>query len=189
MSNSILLLHASAREKSVSRMLADELAAGLGGEVTLRDLRSGVPHIEETFATRRGEEPSPPELALSDELIAELEAHDTLIIATPIYNFTVPSALKAWIDQIARPRRTFRYSEAGPEGLLTGKKAYVVISTGGTPVDSDADFGTPYLRFALGFVGIDDVTVLAADSLGDDADKKLDDVRAQIADLTGKAAA
>jgi len=101
-------------------------------------------------------------LAHSDELIAELEAADTIVIGVPVYNFAIPAALKAWVDQIARARRTFRYTETGPEGLLKGKKAYLVVASGGVPVGSDYDFATGYLRHVLGFVGITDVTVIEA---------------------------
>jgi FMN-dependent NADH-azoreductase len=102
-------------------------------------------------------------LASSDELIAELEAANTIVIGVPVYNFAIPAALKAWVDLIARARRTFRYTEAGPEGLLTDKKAYLVVASGGVPVGSDYDFATGYLRHVLGFVGITDVTIIAAD--------------------------
>jgi FMN-dependent NADH-azoreductase len=95
-------------------------------------------------------------------LIAELEAADTIVIGVPLYNFGIPAALKAWIDLIARARRTFRYTEAGPEGLLKDKKAYLVVASGGVPVGSDYDFATGYLRHVLGFVGITDVTVIDA---------------------------
>ena len=81
----------------------------------------------------------------------------------PVYNFAIPASLKAWVDLIARARRTFRYTEAGPEGLLKGKKAYLVVASGGVPVGSDYDFATGYLRHVLGFVGITDVTIIAAD--------------------------
>ena len=77
-----------------------------------------------------------------------------------MYNFSIPSSLKAWIDQVARARETFRYSEAGPEGLLKGKTAWLVMASGGARLDSEADFATPYLRFILGFLGITDVRVI-----------------------------
>ncbi|XWN33530.1 MAG: NAD(P)H-dependent oxidoreductase [Devosia sp.] len=104
-------------------------------------------------------------LAASDALVDELLAADVVVIGAPIYNFGVPAVLKAWIDQVARARKTFRYTEDGPEGLLTGKKAYVVVTSGGTEADGAIDFATPYLRHVLGFVGITDVTVIKADRL------------------------
>jgi len=102
-------------------------------------------------------------LAGSDALVAEVMAADVWVIATPIYNFGVPASLKAWIDQIARARLTFRYTDQGPEGLLSGKKVYILTATGGTEVGSAIDFATPWLRFVLNFLGITDVEVIAAD--------------------------
>ena len=86
-----------------------------------------------------------------------------LVIGLPLYNFGVPASLKAWVDLVARARVPFRYTETGSEGLLRGKKAYVVVASGGVPVDSPVDFATPYLRHALAFLGITDVEVVAAD--------------------------
>ncbi|MDJ0919783.1 MAG: NAD(P)H-dependent oxidoreductase [Henriciella sp.] len=119
-------------------------------------------------------------LSGSDELIAELEAADTLVFGVPVYNFGVPSTFKAWIDQISRARKTFKYTESGPIGLLEGKRAYVVIASGGTPSGSDIDFATPYVLHALGFVGITDVEVIAADQLMADSEEKLSAVKARI---------
>ena len=116
-------------------------------------------------------------------MIAELEAADAIVIGMPIYNFAPPAALKAWADQVAVPGRTFSYSADGPKGLLEGKKAYVVVTSGGTQVDSPIDFATPWLRFFLGFIGITDVTVIAADRLGADAEAKLAEAQEQIAAL------
>jgi FMN-dependent NADH-azoreductase len=104
-------------------------------------------------------------LALSDTLIEELEAADTIVIGMPIYNFGMPAALKAWIDLMARPKVTFAYTESGPVGLLNDKRAIVAVASGGVPVDSPADFATPHLRQVLRFVGIDDITVHAAKDL------------------------
>jgi FMN-dependent NADH-azoreductase len=101
--------------------------------------------------------------ALADELIAELEAADTIVIAAPMYNFTISSPLKAWIDHIARAGRTFRYSASGPEGLLTGKKVFVITSRGGFYAEGPGkamDFQEPYLRAMLGFLGLTDVTFI-----------------------------
>ncbi|MDW3205054.1 MAG: NAD(P)H-dependent oxidoreductase [Alphaproteobacteria bacterium] len=101
-------------------------------------------------------------LAHSDTLVAELKAADIIVVGVPIYNFGIPAALKAWVDQIARARETFQYTEAGPEGLLKGKKGYIVAASGGVEIGSDADFATTHMKFVLGFVGITDVTVIAA---------------------------
>lgn len=98
-------------------------------------------------------------------MIAELRAADIIVIATPIYNFAAPASLKAWMDLVARPRETFRYTENGPEGLLAGKTAMVTVSSGGVQVGSPADFLTPHLTFFLGFIGIKDVSVTAANDV------------------------
>ena len=108
-------------------------------------------------------------VAFGDRLIAELEAADTIVLAVPMYNFSVPSTLKAWIDHVARAGRTFRYTAAGPEGLLKGKKVFVVTGRGGFySGDSPAkvlDFQEPYLRGILGFMGLDDVTFIHVEGL------------------------
>lgn len=185
-----LLVHSSARsEQSVTRGLAEDLARVLGGELTQRDVSAGLPVISEGWVAARDAGAEGEVLATSNALIEELRAHDTLIIAAPMYNFSIPASLKLWIDQIARAGETFRYTSNGPEGLLKGKKAYVVIASGGTPVEGAWDFATPYLRHVLGFIGIRNVEVIAADALGNGADKKLDAARAQIAALAQPMAA
>ena len=191
----ILEISASARQdSSISRQLTSDLVAALGDRydntaITRRDLADGLPFVNAAFARAKD---MPPEqytladqeaLALSDELIAELEAADVLVIGAPMYNFTIPATLKAWIDLIARPRMTFRYTENGPEGLLQGKKAYVVVSSGGVPVGSPVDFSTPYLRHALAFVGITDVEFIGAAGADRGKQDAMDEARARIADL------
>ena len=182
------------RNDSVSRQLSSELIDALddrhGGIVHVRrDLADGVPFVDErwidaNFTAPDDRSPTQREaLAASDVLVAELERADVVVIATPIYNFGVPAALKAWIDMVARARRTFRYTPQGPEGLLRGKKAYLVVASGGVPVDGAADFATPYLRHALGFVGIDDVEIIAAERLNSNYDAALDAARERIADV------
>jgi FMN-dependent NADH-azoreductase len=105
-------------------------------------------------------------LALSDRLIEELLAADELVIGSPMHNFTISSSLKLWIDQVARAGRTFRYTATGPEGLLKGKKAHLLIATGGvyTPGTPYAayNFVEPYVRTILGFLGITDVNAITA---------------------------
>lgn len=174
----VLHIDASARHQdSVSRALTARIVSRLGDtDVIRRDLDTPLPIINETWvganftpadtrtATQRDA------LAVSDSLLDELRRADTLIIGTPIYNFALPANLKAWVDMIARAGESFRYTEAGPEGLLTGKRAVLVISSGGTALDSPADFATPYLRFMLNFVGITDIEVIAADRMALDPD-------------------
>lgn len=192
----ILSVQSSARnEGSQSRALSAELIDALGGTsehtIVVRDLAEPIPQLDEkwlganwTPAEERSDEQARA-LALSDTLISELEAADTIVIGVPLYNFSVPAALKAWIDQVARAGRTFRYSENGPQGLLEGKRAFVVVASGGVPVDSPVDFATPYVRQVLGFIGITDVTVIAADRLVQNADGSLAAARAAIAEAAG----
>ncbi|HCJ8170214.1 TPA: FMN-dependent NADH-azoreductase, partial [Escherichia coli] len=102
-------------------------------------------------------------LALSDELIAELKAHDVIVIAAPMYNFNISTQLKNYFDLVARAGVTFRYTENGPEGLVTGKKAIVITSRGGIHKDGPTDLVTPYLSTFLGFIGITDVNFVFAE--------------------------
>jgi len=107
-------------------------------------------------------------VAFADRLIEELEAADTILLAVPMYNFSVPSTLKAWIDHVARAGRTFRYTETGPVGLLKGKRVFIVTARGGVYTQGPAkalDFHEPYLRGMLGFLGLDDVTFVHAEGL------------------------
>ena len=191
----ILEVAASGRnDGSVSRMLSGDLIGALEGrhgtvELTRRDLNKGMPFVDDAWINanftapeeRSAEQRSA--LAESDALVAELKAADVLVIGSPIYNFGVPAALKAWIDMVARARLTFRYTENGPKGLLEGKKAYLVIASGGVPVDSALDFATPYLRHALAFIGITDIEVIAADQLNSKAEESIDAARIRIAEL------
>ena len=100
-----------------------------------------------------------------------------------IYNFGVPAALKAWIDQIARAGVTFKYTENGPVGLLDGKRAIIAVASGGTEVGSEIDFATGYMRHIMGFIGIHDVEVVAADQLMLDADAANSKAAEQIKSL------
>lgn len=191
----VLEISASGRRgDSVSRRLTRELIDSLEAregdiELTRRDLSDGIALVDEAWinANFTADEDRNAQqrevLAASDALVEELRAADVVVIGSPIYNFGVPAALKAWVDMIARARLTFRYTPEGPRGLLDGKKAYVVIASGGVPVDSPVDFATPYLRQALRFVGITDVDVIAADQLNKDADDSIDTARMRIAEL------
>ena len=183
----LLRIDASARrEASVSREVTDAFESkwrndNPGGTVTVRDLaKTPVEHIREKtiqgFYTPREQFTSELEdaTAFSDELIAELIEADTLLIGTPIYNFTVPSSLKAWIDQVTRIGVTFSFSpEHGLYGLVKGKKAVVVAALGlsyqNTPLQ-EQDYLRTYLKMWLNFLGIDEVEVIAVEgtSVGDD---------------------
>ncbi|MCR9268615.1 MAG: FMN-dependent NADH-azoreductase [Henriciella sp.] len=176
MARNILHIDASARsEGSVTRALSQKLVDTLSGDETQivkRDIGlTPLPILTEDWvgANFTPDETRSPDqietLKLSDQLIAEIQAADTLVLGVPIYNFGVPATFKAWIDLIARARKTFKYTDNGPVGLLEGKRAFVVIASGGTASGSEIDFATPYVRHVLGFLGIHDVTTYAADQL------------------------
>ncbi|GAA0774346.1 FMN-dependent NADH-azoreductase [Roseibium denhamense] len=173
----ILQIDASARKAgSVTRELADALVTRLieqtpDASILKRDVSQGLPFLDEDWinanftdaADRTPEQKL--KLALSDTLVSELKAADTIVIGSPIYNFSVPAALKAWVDLIARARLTFQYTENGPVGLLEGKTAYIVVASGGTKAGSEIDYASTYMKHVLGFIGITDVRVIAADQL------------------------
>jgi FMN-dependent NADH-azoreductase len=157
-------------EEAVHRLLE----ASPGATVTHRDLGADpVPHLTTAnVAGVRGVASTDAELttrALSDELIAELRAADTVVIGAPMYNFSIPTGLRAWFDYVLRAGETFSYSEAGPQGLLTGKRVIVIESRGGLYSEGPAqvmDFQEPYLRTLLGFIGLTDVTFIHAEKIG-----------------------
>ena len=186
MSN-ILYITASIRSDadSVSRGLGqsivDGLAAKTGAAVITRDLAANdLPYVSAerfaanlTPAAERSAEQADL-AAIADTLIAELQAADTIVIASPIYNFGPPATLKAWADLVARAGTTFRYTANGPEGLLTGKKVYLAIASGGTPVGAEIDFMSRWLTFFLGFLGMTDVEIVAADGImGEGGEEKI----------------
>lgn len=177
---SLLVINSSAaREGSVSRTLVEETVARLleanpFAEVARRDLgATPVPHLSiETLEGVRGVPATPAEQEarrLSDQLIAELRAADTIVIGAPMYNFGVTTSLRAWFDYVLRAGETFSYSEAGPKGLLGGKRVIVIESRGGLYSEGPAsayDFQEPYLKHLFGFVGITDVTFVHAEKIG-----------------------
>ena len=189
----ILHINSSGRmDGSYSRKLSAELVEQLverhpGAEVVVRDVAPGVEFLDQAWieanftpSSDRTDEQAA-RLVGSDALVAELQAADILVIAAPIYNFSDPGALKAWIDQICRAGVTFQYGPNGPEGLLEGKKAYVVMTSGGTEVRGPVDFATDYLTHVLGFIGITDVEVVDAGRLMADEAQSLQSARTTIA--------
>jgi len=141
-------------------------------QITVRDLAAQpIPVLDGELvgALRPGDAPLSPRqqeaLALSDELIAELQAHDVIVIAAPMYNFNIPTQLKNYFDLVARAGVTFRYTENGPEGLVTGKRAVVVSSRGGIHKDTPTDLLAPYMKLFLGFIGITDVNFVFAEGV------------------------
>lgn len=175
----VLLITSSPRADShstrVARELAGKLASSPGSTLTVRDLRSQhLAHIDDSFAVARN---TPSDhltsaqkatLAQSDKLVSELFAADTIVIAAAMVNFGIPSSLKAYIDHIVRPGVTFRYGEKGPEGLLKGKKAYLVVARGGVYTQGPMqafNFQDTYLKAALAFIGVTDVEVIALEGI------------------------
>lgn len=175
----ILQINTSARsEGSQSTRLASRMVERLKeqqprAELKVRDL-AATPHpvLDEAAlnALFTPPEQRTPEqaarVALDDALIAEVQAADVLVIGVPMYNFTISSQLKNWVDAIARAKVTFQYTESGPEGLLKGKTVYVALTRGGFYRDTEGDTQVPYLKMVLGFLGMTDVRFVYAEGLG-----------------------
>ncbi|MEY4697226.1 MAG: hypothetical protein RIT14_1654 [Pseudomonadota bacterium] len=191
----ILRIESSIKGKnSVSRRLTDRImdklaAAHPTATVTTRDLSNGVPQIDAAWigavytpADARDDEQRAI-AAFSDVLLNEVKAADLLVIALPVYNFGVPATLKSWIDHLARKGETFNYSETGPVGLLTGKRAIVALTSDGTKIGSEIDFASGYLRHMLGFFGITDVEFVAADAIAFGGDAVITKAEAAVDQL------
>lgn len=188
----ILRIDASNRgEDSVTRQLANQIVEGLleqqaGAEVIERDLNQGMEFIDPewiganfTPEDERSDQQRA-KLSKSDALIQELDEADILVITAPMYNFSVPAVLKAWIDLICRAKLTFAYTENGPVGLLRDRPVYLVVATGGVPLGSPVDFVTPYMKQVLSFIGLNDVRIVAAQQINMDADAALAKAKAEI---------
>lgn len=165
------------REQSITRKLGDEVVQRLmrdhpEARLTLRDLADPVDFIDADWVaanlTDPAERDEPQRLALaeSDRLVAELDAADAIVLTTPVYNFSVPAALKAWIDMICRARLSFHYTAKGPQGMLRDRPAYLVMASGGMPFGSPVDFVSGYLRHIFAFIGIHDVRMVQAERTG-----------------------
>jgi len=174
MSNILFVTSSSRGNASYSNQIANRVIAELrekdpSANLVVRDLaQNPLPHIDSDFiSATRGPGPQTDKqralVAQSDALVNELFAADTVVIATAMINFSVPSNLKAWIDYVARPGRTFKYSEKGPEGLVTGKRIILVSATGGiysAGAAAAADSQVPWLKTVLGFLGMTNVEVI-----------------------------
>ena len=122
---------------------------------------------------------------LSDQLVKELKESDVIIISAPIYNYGPPATLKAWSDLAARVGETFRFKPNGRrEGLLKNKKAYLVITSGGTKLNSNEDFLTPWLKYILNFFGIEKIDIICADQMALNYEKSIKDAEKQIENIT-----
>ncbi|TCM20848.1 FMN-dependent NADH-azoreductase [Novosphingobium sp. PhB165] len=172
--DSSILGDASVTRPLGRRLVERLLAENPGANVTYRDLAADpIPHLSGAYlAAKSGaatDADFTAEIALGDAVIAEFLAADAIVIASPMYNFSISSQLKAWIDRVCQAGVTFGYTAQGPVGLVADKPVYLVTGRGsafvpGSPVDG-MDFQTPYLKAVLGFVGITDVTVVHAEGL------------------------
>lgn len=192
---SLLRIDATGRsEGSVSRRLAalfiETVREKAPVDVTHRDLTASPPPVVDgdwiAAAYTDGAERTDAQaatLAESDALVDEFAATDAILITAPIYNFAVPAQLKLWIDQVARIGRTFAYTEDGPVPLLPDRPAVVVVPSGGTPLGSDIDFATGYLRHVLGFLGLSDVRFIEADRLIFEGEAKIAAAERQAKEL------
>jgi FMN-dependent NADH-azoreductase len=193
----VLVIESSARQQgSVSRQLTEQFianwqAAHPADQIIVRDLAvDQVPHLDANllggWMTPAGQQSDAEQaaLALSNRLTDELLAADVLVLAAPMYNFAIPSTLKSWLDHVLRAGVTFKYTETGPQGLLSGKRAFVLTARGGIYAGSAQDHQEPYLRQALAFVGIHDVSFIHAEGLnlgGEFLEKGLNQAKAQLA--------
>lgn len=195
----VLIVESSARQQdSISRQLTQDFtaqwrAAHPADQITVRDVAANpVPHLD---ADLLGGWMNPEDqrsaaqhqaLARSNVLTDELLAADVLVLAAPMYNFTIPSTLKAWLDHVLRAGITFKYTPTGPQGLLNGKRAIVLTARGGIHAGAGSDHQEPYLRQVLGFIGIHDVTFIHAEGLnmsGDFHEKGLNRAKASLASV------
>lgn len=187
----ILKIDSSARKTgSASRQLTERLVARIAQETEVsvieRDVANGLPAVTEDWIgsnfTPKGDrnDEQAAKLELSDQLISELREADVLVVGMPIYNFGMPAALKAWVDLICRVGETFHYTENGPEGLLSNKRAIVTVASGGVPVGSPMDHATTYLTQVLNFIGITDVTYVSATGMAMDPDAALKSAEDEI---------
>ena len=191
----IYQIDSSARkEGSTSRALAKKVLEKIkkpGDEIIYRDLNDEMVFV--TGLTESGmnidqkdqNENHKKMFKLSDQLVKELKESDIIIISAPIYNYGPPATLKAWSDLAARVGETFRFKPNGRrEGLLKNKKAYLVITSGGTKLNSSEDFLTPWLKFILNFFGIEKIQVISADQMALDYDKSIKEAEVQIENIT-----
>ena len=184
-STRILRLDASANpENSNSRKLGNELLERIlrhnpDADIRTRDLNRDAQFIDAEWiaanltAADSRSDAAQQRLHYSDQLINELQWADHIVLTAPMYNFSIPATLKAWIDQVCRAGITFRYTPDGPLGLLQGKRADIVITTGGAALDSPVDFVSGYLRQVLGFIGIDEVTIIGADRINSKSEESI----------------
>lgn len=195
----VLIIESSARQQdSVSRQLTQTFisqwkAAHPSDEISVRDLAiNPVPHLDAHLlggwmkpAEQRNDIENA-SLTRSNELTDELLAADVLVMAAPMYNFAIPSTLKAWLDHVLRAGVTFKYTPTGPQGLLTGKRAFVLTARGGIHAGGSTDHQEPYLRQVMAFIGIHDVTFIHAEGMnlgGDFQEKGMNQANAKLSQV------
>lgn len=172
MQNILVLKSSILGTNSQSNLLSDYLISQLTNKkVVERDLATDtLPHFDSITANALRGEPNNEEekalLALSNTLVEELKNSDLVVINAPMYNFNIPTQLKSYFDFIARPRVTFQYTSNGPEGLIKGKKALVILTYGGIHQGNSTDLVAAYLKTILSFIGITDVEFVYAEGLG-----------------------
>ncbi|MGN8345811.1 FMN-dependent NADH-azoreductase [Pseudomonas sp. SMV71] len=195
----VLIIESSARQQdSVSRQLTQTFisqwkAAHPTDEISVRDLAiNPVPHLDAHLLggwMKPAEQRSDTEnasLERSNELTDELLAADVLVMAAPMYNFAIPSTLKAWLDHVLRAGVTFKYTPTGPQGLLSGKRAFVLTARGGIHAGGSTDHQEPYLRQVMAFIGIHDVTFIHAEGMnlgGDFQEKGINQANAKLSQV------
>jgi len=195
----VLIIESSARQQdSISRQLTQQFisqwkVAHPADQITVRDLAiNPVPHMDAHLLggwMKPAEQRNTLEQASldrSNELTDELLAADVLVMAAPMYNFAIPSTLKAWLDHVLRAGVTFKYTATGPQGLLTDKRAFVLTARGGIHAGGSTDHQEPYLRQVMGFIGIHDVTFIHAEGVnlgGDFQEKGVNQAKALLAQV------
>lgn len=195
----VLVIESSARQQgSVSRQLTEQFianwqAAHPADQIKVRDLAvDQVPHLDANLLggwmtpAAQQSEAEQAALARSNLLTDELLNADVLVLAAPMYNFAIPSTLKAWLDHVLRAGVTFKYTETGPQGLLSGKRAFVLTARGGVYAGGPADHQEPYLRQVMGFIGINDVTFIHAEGMnlgGDFQEKGLNQANVKLSQV------
>ncbi|MGR3617312.1 MAG: FMN-dependent NADH-azoreductase [Paracoccaceae bacterium] len=192
MTQTLLHIDSSARfSDSASRILTSRIVEHQSPAITIsRDLtETPIPQLTEAWLNANftpadaRTDAQKAQLETSDALVKELQAADTIVIGLPMYNFSMPASLKAWIDMIARVGVTFQYTENGPVGLLEGKRAIIAYASGGVPQGSPVDFASDYIRHFLGFIGITEVEFVSAEGTASDAQGALEAAQQTISAL------
>ena len=181
----VLTIRTSPKNNSISSSIVESILDGLAKTTSNFNIKnedlSSVPFIDENHISGTYSKES-------DDFIRKLEWADTIVIGFPIWNFSIPAKLKAYCDLVARAGTTFKYTENGPVGLLENKKAYLAVSSGGTKVGSEIDYATTWMVHFLGFIGIHDVEIIAADQTNINLEQSLLKAGQAVSELFKEAA-